>query len=101
VSGSEARKLTVFGVSLVELVFRVPPHPDAWEGVLAAERHLLAMQRLEAEPGVSCPELVILAAGVLGMAAAAVQADDPVRIPAGEREPRHTARCTRRGERAA
>ena len=51
-------------------MFRVPPHPGAWKGMLAAEGWLLAMERLKADPGVFAGELPAIAEGITALARA-------------------------------
>ena len=60
--------MTVFGVGLEDLMRRVPPHPGAWRGVLAAERYLLDMERLKTEPGTTAEELPAITQGLLALA---------------------------------
>jgi hypothetical protein len=65
----EPRRLTVFGVTALDLVRRLPFHPDAVKGALAAERFLLDMESLETAPGVEAGDLAAIAGGITALAA--------------------------------
>lgn len=67
--------LAAFGVSLEDLMFRVPPRPDCWKGMLAAEAFILAARQLEAAPGVAAEDVPGIAEGIMRLASQEVAAD--------------------------